>query len=307
MQGVIKKSTGSWYTVLYDDDQKEIQCRLRGKLKLSDFKTTNPVAVGDKVNFEINENDGTGSITEILDRENYVIRKAPKLSRQKHVIAANIDQTLLIVTLAEPRTSTGFIDRYLVTIEAYGIPACLIFNKYDIYDKEYLKTLEELTSIYDPLGYKCYAVSATQGTNLDQFRQLLSGKTSLLSGLSGTGKSTLINAIEPSLNLKTLPLSKAHKKGKHTTTFAEMFQLENNGKIIDTPGIKEFGLVDVEPGELSHFFPEMRKHLNECRFNDCLHIHEPHCKVKEEIEAGNIHYSRYLSYLSILEDVDSHR
>ncbi len=306
MEGVVKKSTGSWYTVLYDNN-KEIPCKLRGVFKKNNIKTTNPIAVGDKVIFKINKNEESGVITEICDRKNYVIRKATKLSRQKHIIAANIDQALLIVTLAEPRTSTGFIDRYLVTIDAYSIPACLIFNKYDIYTKEQLRNLEELTEIYEPLGYNCYAVSATEGTNLDKFSRLLNNKTSLLSGLSGTGKSTLINAIEPSLNLKTRPLSKTHKKGKHTTTFAEMFQVKNKGKIIDTPGIKEFGLIDVESWEISHYFPEMRKLFNKCKFDNCTHVHEPGCKIIEEIEAGKIHYSRYLSYLSMLEEEDNRR
>ncbi len=304
-KGIVIKSTGSRYSVLYEDN-KHIQCNLRGKLKLEGFKTTNPVAVGDKVFFEIN-NDGTGVINRIEERKNYVIRKATRLSRQKHIIAANIDMALLVVTLAEPFTSTGFIDRYLVTIDAYRIPAKLIFNKYDIYDSEQLEKLEELTSIYEPLGYDCHAVSAKTKFNIDEFESLLKDKTSLLSGMSGTGKSTLINTIDPSLNLKTRSISKAHGKGKHTTTFAEMFELKNGGRIIDTPGIKEFGLVDVEKNELYHFFPEMRKYFNKCKFDNCVHIHEPGCKVREAIDEGEIHYSRYLSYLSMLESYDDYR
>ncbi len=306
MEGIVKKSTGSWYTVLYEGGN-QVQCKLRGKFRMSGVKSTNPVAVGDRVNFDINPNEETGVITELLDRKNYVVRKATRLSKQKHIIAANIDQALLIVTLAEPRTSAGFIDRYLVTIEAYTIPASIIFNKYDIYTSEQKRTLEELKAIYEPLGYKCCFVSATESTNLDKFKQLLSDKTSLLSGLSGTGKSTLINAVDPSLNLKVSPISKAHKKGKHTTTFAEMFRLKNLGNIIDTPGIKEFGLLDFEAWELSHYFPEMRAHFNECKFDNCIHVHEPGCRIREEVEAGNIHYSRYLSYLSMLEEDDNRR
>lgn len=301
MEGVIKKSTGSWYTVIYDGE-RHILCTLRGRLRRSGSKSTNPVAVGDKVVFEFNPGEDTGTITDVLDRKNYIIRKATKLSRQTHVIAANLDQALLIVTLAEPKTSMGFIDRYLVTIEAYSITCCLIFNKLDIYDEEQLRELEKLTTIYEPLGYKCLAVSATERINLDKFRLLLKDNTSLLSGLSGTGKSTLINAIDPALNIKTRPISKAHKKGTHTTTFAEMFQLENSGRIIDSPGIKEFGLVDVEDWELSHYFPEMRALFNKCRFDNCIHTHEPGCKVREYVDNGKIHYLRYLSYLSMLED-----
>ncbi len=306
MEGIVKKTTGSWYTVIYGGD-KLIHCKLRGKFRMGDVKSTNPVVVGDRVEFDINPNEETGIITELLDRRNYVVRKATRLSRQKHIIAANIDQALLIVTLAEPRTSIGFTDRYLVTIEAYSIPACIIFNKYDIYTAEQKKTLEELAAVYEPLGYKCYVVSAVKGTNLDKFQKLLNNKTSLLSGLSGSGKSTLINAIDPSLNLKVQPVSRAHKKGKHTTTFAEMFQLKTGGRIIDTPGIKEFGLLDFEAWELSHYFPEMRALLNRCKFDNCIHVHEPGCVVREEVDAGKISYSRYLSYLSMLEEDDNRR
>ncbi len=306
MEGVIKKSTGSWYTVLYDGN-RQIQCKLRGLFRKEGSKATNPVAVGDKVVFDISPKENTGIITGILERKNHIIRKATKLSRQTHVIAANIDQAVLIVTLAEPRTSTGFIDRYLVTAEAYSIPASIIFNKYDIYDREQLKTLEELSRIYEPLGYKCLFVSAKEKTNIEAFNDLLKDKITLLSGLSGVGKSTLLNAIEPELNLKTQPISKTHKKGVHTTTFAEMFQLGNGGRVIDTPGIKEFGLVDVEDWELSHYFPEMRELFNECRFDNCTHVHEPGCKIVEQLEEGKIYHSRYLNYLSMLEKDDNRR
>lgn len=306
MEGVITKSTGSWYTVLYDGG-RQIQCKLRGLFRKDGSKATNPVAVGDKVVFDISPKENIGIITGILERKNHIIRKATKLSRQTHVIAANIDQAVLIVTLAEPRTSTGFIDRYLVTAEAYSIPARIIFNKYDIYDREQLKTLEELSRTYEPLGYECLFVSAKEKTNIEAFNDLLKDKTTLLSGLSGVGKSTLLNAIEPELNLKTQPISKTHKKGVHTTTFAEMFQLGNGGRVIDTPGIKEFGLVDVEDWELSHYFPEMRELFNECRFDNCTHVHEPGCKIVEQLEEGKIYYSRYLNYLSMLEKDDNRR
>ncbi len=306
MEGIVQKSTGSWYTVLCNEG-KQIQCKLRGRLKLNDIKSTNPIAVGDYVLLETTANNDTGVITDILERKNYIIRKATKQSSQTHIIAANIDQALLVTTLANPKTSMGFIDRYLVTAEAYSIPACIIFNKYDIYNSKQLKQLEELTNIYEPLGYSCHVTSATKGINVSEIKNILGDKISLLSGLSGTGKSTIINAIDPSLNLKTRPISKTHKKGVHTTTFAEMFQINTGAKIIDTPGIKEFGLVGFESWELSHYFPEMRKLFNQCKFDNCTHIHEPDCKVVEKLENGEIHYSRYLNYIGMLEEKEDHK
>ncbi len=308
MKGIVIKSTGSWYRVLTDQGDT-IDCRLRGKLKMAGSKATNPVAVGDQVELQKEERGQQAIITEIHDRTNYIIRKATKLSRQTHVIAANIDQAVMIATLAFPRTSTGFIDRFLVTCEAYSIPATIVFNKYDLLRQsdEALAYLEWLSDIYTNAGYPCLHVSATEQHNKKQFNDLLANKISLLSGHSGVGKSALINMIEPGLNLKVQPISKAHQKGKHTTTFAEMIPLSNGGKIIDTPGIKEFGLVDFEAWELCHYFPEMRQHFNKCRYDNCTHFNEPGCKVKEEVEAGTISIIRYENYLNILLGEDTRR
>ncbi|MFP4064970.1 MAG: ribosome small subunit-dependent GTPase A [Bacteroidales bacterium] len=298
MEGTVIKSTGSWYKVLTDEGQR-IDCRLRGRIKLSGSKATNPVAVGDRVWLHLE--DGAGMIEDILERKNYIIRKATKLSRQTHIIAANMDQAVIIATLAYPRTSTGFIDRFLVTCEAYSIPAVIVFNKFDLvagtpsHDK-----LDQLKKVYEKAGYLCLYTSATEAINLDQFRDLLRGKISLLAGHSGVGKSALINAIEPGLNLKVQEVSKAHKKGRHTTTFAEMFHLSDKGAIIDTPGIKEFGLVDFEAWELCHYFPEMRGFFNQCRFDNCTHLNEPGCRVKKAVSEGKISLTRYENYLNML-------
>ena len=308
MTGKVIKSTGSWYRVL-NDGGNIIDCRLRGKLKIAGSKATNPVAVGDKVAYDMEAGSGKGIITDILDRKNYIIRKATKLSRQTHVIAANIDQAVIIATLAYPRTSTGFIDRFLVTCEAYSIPAAIVFNKYDLLktSPEAIAYLDALSGIYERAGYPCLRVSATEKTNIDQFDKLLKNNISLLAGHSGVGKSALINVIEPSLNLKVQTISTAHKKGRHTTTFAEMFPLSNGGMIIDTPGIKEFGLVDFEAWELCHYFPEMRLFFNKCRYDNCTHYNEPGCRVKAEVEKGNISLSRYENYLNILLGEDTRR
>lgn len=300
--GTIIKSTGSWYTVL-DDQGEKFQCRLRGRFKMAGSKATNPVAVGDRVEFMQDSAGGqhTGIITGIHDRVNYMIRKATKLSRKTHVIAANLDQVVVIATLAEPRTSTGFIDRLLVTCEAYSIPALIVFNKCDLLEsKEGQQALYEITDTYASAGYPCMSVSATKRLYLDRFTDALRDKTSLLAGHSGVGKSTLINAIEPGINLKVQAISEAHLKGKHTTTFAEMIPLSFGGFIIDTPGIKEFGLVDFEPGELYHFFPEMRELFNQCRYDNCTHFNEPGCVVKQHVEAGTISLSRYSNYIGML-------
>ncbi len=250
----------------------------------------------------------TGVIEEILDRSNYIIRKATRLSRQTHVIAANIDQAVIIVTLAYPRTSTGFIERFLVTCEAYSIPPAIVFNKYDLLTTAADKArLDNLTGIYTNIGYPCLSVSATENIHVDSFDRLLKDKVSLLAGHSGVGKSALLNAIEPGLNLKVQPLSKVHKKGKHTTTFAEMFRLSNGGFIIDTPGIKEFGLVDFEAWELCHYFPEMRKFFNLCRYDNCTHYNEPGCRVQEAVSTGDISIQRYENYLNMLLGEDTRR
>jgi ribosome biogenesis GTPase / thiamine phosphate phosphatase len=297
--GTVIKSTGSWYTVA-GKAGKLHACKLRGRLKLAGSKATNPVAVGDRVEFSLEE-DGSGIIHGILDRKNYIIRKATKLSRQTHVIAANIDQAMVIATLAEPRTSTGFIDRFLVTCEAYSIPAIIVINKVDLLGASGAREmLAEITGIYRQAGYPSLCVSATQGEGLPGFAAQLKNKTTLLSGHSGVGKSTLINAIEPGLNLKVQAISQAHLKGKHTTTFAEMIPLSGGGYIIDTPGIKEFGLVDFAPGELHHFFPEMRMLFNQCRYDNCTHMNEPGCMVKACVEEGKISLSRYSNYIGML-------
>ncbi|MDX9941872.1 MAG: ribosome small subunit-dependent GTPase A [Bacteroidales bacterium] len=304
MKGIITKSTGSWYTIM-DETGKRHECRLRGKFKMSGIQSTNPLAVGDHVGFTLDAQEGTGIITSIEDRKNYIIRKATNLSRRTHIIAANLDQALIIATLAEPRTSTGFIDRFLVTCEAYSIPAVIVFNKADLYDAVSLDYVKQLLEMYNQAGYPGLVVSASEKDNLEAFSDILKGKTTLLSGHSGVGKSTLINAIEPGLNLKVQTISQVHLKGRHTTTFAEMFQLSNGGFIIDTPGIKEFGLVDFEPWELSHYFPEMRELFNKCRFDNCTHHNEPGCRVKEEVEHGNISILRYQNYLNMLLGEDT--
>ncbi len=304
MKGTVIKSTGSWYKVL-DEQGQVLDCRLRGKFKMEGSRATNPVAVGDKVIFGLEKDQQTGIISQILERKNHIIRKSTNLSRKSQVIAANLDQAVLIATLYVPRTSTGFIDRFLVNCEAYSVKACIVFNKIDLYEDAELGMLEELISVYSPLGYECLKVSALKKSNLEMFNEMIKDKTSLVSGHSGVGKSTLINAIEPGLQLKTAQISLAHLKGKHTTTFAEMFPLTNGGFIVDTPGIKEFGLVDFEDWELCHYFPEMRDLFNKCRFDNCTHAHEPGCAVKEKVESGEINYGRYLNYMNILSGEDT--
>jgi ribosome biogenesis GTPase len=304
MQGLITKSTGSWYQAQTADGQV-YSCRIKGKFRIKGITTTNPIAVGDIVDFEMEPEQGTAVITNLHQRKNYIIRKSINLSKQAQIIAANLDQAILVVTLASPRTSLGFIDRFLVTAEAYDIPARLVFNKLDLFSDEGLEILQDYKAIYEDIGYPCYEVSALEGTNIDQVQELLKDKVTLFSGHSGVGKSSLINRLLPDLELRTHQISDWSDKGMHTTTFAEMFELPQGGFIIDTPGIRELGVIDIEKQELNHFFPEMRALLNECRFNNCRHINEPGCAVLEALEEGEISPSRYDSYLSIYNGNDT--
>lgn len=299
-KGLVIKTTGSRYTI-QDESGDNYFCTIRGKLRLKGVKTTNPITVGDIVDFDVDESN-SGTISNVHERRNYIIRRSTNLSRESHIIAANIDQTLLIVTVDFPETQLAFIDRYLVTAEAYSIPSILVFNKTDLFQDELADKLNGYIEIYSRIGYPCYKVSAQTGENLEEIKNLLAGKVSLISGNSGVGKSTLINKIEPSLDLKTEQISSYHLKGKHTTTFSEMFQLSNKGFIIDTPGIKGFGLVDIQKEELYHFFPEIFKISKDCRFYNCTHIHEPGCAVVKAVDSGEISPSRYISYLSIYDD-----
>jgi ribosome biogenesis GTPase len=304
MHGLITKSTGSWYQVQTPDGHK-LDCRIKGKFRIKGITTTNPLAVGDFVDFEMEPDQDKGVITKLHERKNHIIRKSINLSKQAQIIAANLDQAFLVVTLASPRTSLGFIDRFLVTAEAYHIPARLIFNKLDLFSDEGLEILADYRSIYENLGYPCYQVSALKNLHLDQVIEQLKDKTSLLSGHSGVGKSSLINKILPELSLRTTEVSEWHDKGMHTTTFAEMFELPFGGFIIDTPGIRELGIVDIAQAELGRLFPEIRKHMEDCRFKNCRHINEPGCAVLVAVENGEIELSRYDSYLSIYHGNDT--
>jgi ribosome biogenesis GTPase len=299
MQGVVVKSTGSWYSVLTDDGV-QLDCRIRGKFRIQGLKSTNPVAVGDRVLLDVNGEDYL--ISKILERKNYIIRKSVNLSKQVHIIAANIDQVFLIVTLASPTTSVGFIDRFLVTAEAYQIPTVLVFNKVDLYDEFDREYHDEIVQMYTNSGYECIETSALGQMNIDLLTTKMTAKVTLLSGHSGVGKSTLVNVIDPDLDLVTQQVSEAHNKGMHTTTFAEMYPLHFGGFIIDTPGIKGFGLVDVSEFELADYFPEILRLKGQCKFHNCKHVNEPKCAVKEAVALDKIHPVRYDSYLSILED-----
>jgi ribosome biogenesis GTPase len=307
MKGTVYKSTGSWYTVKTEQGVF-YECRLKGKFRIKGIKTTNPVSVGDKVCFKIDNlgDDEFGVIYEIENRDNYIIRKSVNLSKQTQIIAANIDLAFLIVTLNNPPTSTAFIDRFLVTSEAYGIKTILLFNKIDSYNEEELMTVKYLAHLYRTIGYECLGISAITGKNLDKVKTLMENKVSVFSGHSGVGKSTLVNAIEPSLNLKTKEISEQHLQGQHTTTFAEMYDLSFDAQIIDTPGIKGFGMVEIDKEELSGFYPEFFKLKEHCKFHNCLHIEEPKCAVKEALENEEIAWSRYKSYLQILEGEEEH-
>jgi ribosome biogenesis GTPase / thiamine phosphate phosphatase len=301
MKATVYKSTGSWYT-LKDDQGRFVQGRVKGVLKLDDITSTNPVAVGDRVETE-SEADGTAIITQVCDRENYINRQSPRHKHQHHIVAANINQSILIATLKEPRTSQGFIDRFLVASEMYHVQPAIIFNKSDIYKEKELARYGLWKQMYDDVGYKVMLVSAEKKEGLEVVKELLKDKTTLLSGHSGVGKSSLLNAIHPGIALRTGDISGWSGKGQHTTTFAEMFDLPFGGRVIDTPGMREFGLVDLKKQELSHYFPEMRGRLLYCQFNNCLHLDEPDCAIKEAVVNGEIYEDRYVSYVNIVDSI----
>ncbi|TXE17628.1 ribosome small subunit-dependent GTPase A [Psychroserpens burtonensis] len=307
MTGLVYKSTGSWYTVKTNLGAT-YQCRIKGKFRLKGIKSTNPIAVGDIVDFELetNNDDVTGVIHKIHDRSNYIVRKSVNLSKQTHIIASNVDQVFLLITIDNPPTFTSFIDRFLVTAEAYHVKTVLLFNKVDTYSQETLDEVKYLAHVYRKVGYECIGISAETGKNIDKVKALMIDKVSMFAGHSGVGKSTLVNAIEPGLDLKTKAISSQHSQGQHTTTFAEMFDLSFDAKIIDTPGIKGFGIVDIDKEEVADYFPEFFKLKQHCKFNNCLHVEEPKCAVKDALEDDEISYSRYRSYLKILEGEDEH-
>ncbi|NNC44490.1 MAG: ribosome small subunit-dependent GTPase A [Winogradskyella sp.] len=305
MTGTVYKSTGSWYTVKTANG-KIYECRIKGKFRLKGIKSTNPIAVGDIVKFEVETNNDleTGVINRIEERKNYIVRKSVNLSKQTHIIASNIDQVFLLITINNPMTLPAFIDRFLVTAEAYSIKTILLFNKMDAYDDESMLEAKYMASIYRKIGYECIGISAKTGKNIEKVKELMKAKVSMFAGHSGVGKSTLINTIEPTLNLKTKEISTQHMQGQHTTTFAEMFDLSFDAKIIDTPGIKGFGVVDMDKEEVGDYFPEFFELKKDCKFNNCLHIKEPKCAVKKALENDEVSYSRYRSYLQILEGED---
>lgn len=307
MTGIVYKSTGSWYTVKTKDNQF-LECRIKGKFRIKGIKSTNPIAVGDVVDYDLDTSvDVTiGVITNIHNRKNYIVRKSVNLSKQTHIIASNIDVVFLLVTINNPVTTTSFIDRFLVTAEAYGIEAVLVFNKIDTFDEAVLDEQLYLQYVYSNIGYKCLRVSAQEKKGLDELKAMMIGKVSMFSGHSGVGKSTLVNALEPTLNLKTKQISDSHGQGQHTTTFAEMFDLSFDARIIDTPGIRGFGVVDMEKQEIGDYFPEFFALKEQCKFNNCLHKEEPHCAVKEALDKDEITWSRYKSYIQILEGDDEH-
>lgn len=303
MNGIVVKSTGSWIRVK-GEEGAYVDCKLKGIFRFKGIRTTNPVAIGDRVVYEITSGQTGALITKIKERENYIIRKATKLSKTAHIIAANIDHAYLIVTLAYPKTSTGFIDRFLVTATGYFIPVSLVFNKIDLYNEDLEQTEKELKEIYNKAGYPCYSVSALRGDHIPELKEKMKRKINLFAGYSGAGKSAIIMAIEPSLKLKTATISEIHLKGRHTTTFTEMLELTGGGYIIDTPGIKEFGLIDFEKTEIHRCFPEMDRLLPQCQYKNCTHIHEPGCAVKEALKSGEVSEMRYYNYLSILNELD---
>jgi ribosome biogenesis GTPase len=303
MEGIVTKSTGSWYSVRAMNGEY-ISCRIKGKIRLDGIKHTNPISVGDHVLFEMEEGREEGVIFKIEPRRNYIIRKSSNLSKQTHILASNLDQAILVASLVQPATSLGFIDRFLLTAEAYHIPAILIFNKTDLCGGELKSILDDTISIYADIGYTCIACSVAKDENMDEVKETLKGKTSLITGHSGVGKTSLLNRIEPQLKLKTGDISGYSNKGMHTTTFAEMFELSSGGFIIDTPGIKELGVVDIQPEEISHYFKEMQPYIGQCKFNNCRHLNEPGCSVINAVQEGKIREERYISYLSILNNDD---
>lgn len=311
-RGLVIKSTGSWYTVR-EETGDEYACKIKGNLKLKDITTTNPVAVGDWVNFEHQVKDSQdqqkniGLIHSIEERKNYIIRRSQNLSKQAHIIASNIDQAFLVVTLNYPVTTTTFIDRFLASAEAYRIPVIMVFNKIDRYPPEQLHKMSEWTNLYKEIGYRCIETSAVDMTGIEELKQCMQNKISVFSGHSGVGKSTIINTLQPGLKLRTREISNYHETGKHTTTFSELYILDFGGYIIDTPGIKAFGMLEMEPWEISHYFPEIFRLSEDCQYNNCSHTHEPGCRVKKGVVEGTIAESRYVSYLGLLETDQKHR
>ncbi|WP_422859103.1 ribosome small subunit-dependent GTPase A [Flagellimonas sp. S174] len=301
MLGTVYKSTGSWYSVKTGEGEF-YNCRIKGKFRIQGIKSTNPIAVGDEVKFQLEEigDETVGVISHIEERKNYIIRKSVNLSKQTHIIAANLDQVFLLITLNNPMTFTSFIDRFLVTCEAYDIPVVLLFNKMDVYSDEEQEEVNHLIKLYEKIGYPCIEIAAKEGLNVDKVKECMIGKTSMFAGHSGVGKSTLVNALEPGLQLKTAEISEQHLQGQHTTTFAEMYDLSFDARIVDTPGIKGFGIVDMEKDEIGDYFPEFFELKSECKFNNCLHLDEPKCAIKQALEEGNVTWSRYRSYVQMV-------
>ncbi len=304
MRATVYKSTGSWYTVK-DDAGQWHNARMKGVFKIDNITSTNPVAVGDEVEVEIeDEAEKTAMITVIHPRNNYINRQSPRQKHQHHIVASNLDQSLLVATLKEPKTSQGFIDRFLVASEMFHVKALIAFNKSDLFKKKEQEKFEQMKEMYEAVGYKVFLTSTKENTGIEELKNELKDKTTLISGHSGVGKSSLLNVIFPDMNLKTQGISGWSGKGQHTTTFAEMFDLSFGGRIIDTPGMREFGLVDISKQEVSHYFPEMRKRLNDCQFNNCLHVNEPGCAIKEAVANGEISEDRYVSYVNIMESIE---